>query len=348
MARRRWPRYVPVAERRAKAARETGKLGKKGLKVEPVEIQGRTIATTFWGKAWCGHLEQFSDYANRLPRGRSYVRNGSVCHLAISKGTVQAIVSGSKLYHVEISISSLPAASWASVRQRCAGQIGSMLELLQGRLSTSVMEVVTHRDEGLFPQPDEIDLSCDCPDWAVMCKHVAATLYGIGARLDQQPELLFLLRDVDHQELISAGLDMGAAAAGKGKRRRLAGQGLADVFGIDIAGPAEADGGEQVPGRITNQPEAVNASNQEAFKPSSAAISGLRNRLQMSRSQFAGLVGVSAQTIANWENAEGPLNPRRSPLESLRRAAGLSKAAAWEILRESPAAPGNNRQRPRR
>src|SRR5512139_1136584 len=95
-----WRPYVSVAERRRKAQRKIETMRKKGKAIEPVQIQGRTIAKTFWGKAWCDHLESFSDYANRLPRGRSYVRNGSVCHLDIQAGRIEAIVSGSELYHI--------------------------------------------------------------------------------------------------------------------------------------------------------------------------------------------------------------------------------------------------------
>jgi uncharacterized Zn finger protein len=239
----RWRPYVPVARRRANAIREMQKLRKEGMSIEPVEIEGRKIANTFWGQAWCKHLEQFSDYANRLPRGRTYVRHGAVCHLAISTGKIQAIVSGSELYNIDIGITPLSSPKWKSLRGRCAGQIGSILELLQGRFSKSVMEIVMDRSEGLFPVPKEIQLSCDCPDWAVMCKHVAAVLYAIGARLDQKPELLFVLRNVDHEELISAELDVQATTAGKGKRRRLAGEDLSDVFGVEIEDiPRKRDG----------------------------------------------------------------------------------------------------------
>lgn len=230
-----WRPYVPVAQRRAIAQREMQRLRKKGLTIQPIEIEGRKITRTFWGSAWCDHLEQFSDYDNRLPRGRTYVRNGSVCHLAISKGIVDAIVSGSELYNVKIAIKTLPKKTWNSVRDRCAGQIGSMLDLLRGHLSEGVMKVVTDRDHGLFPLPRDIELSCSCPDWAVMCKHVAAVLYGVGARLDGAPELLFLLRNVDHEELIDTELDLQAVTTGAGKRRRLGGgQDLTDVFGVEI------------------------------------------------------------------------------------------------------------------
>ena len=213
-----WGRYVPVAERRAKARREMDKLRKKGKNIQPVTIDGRTIARSFWGKGWCDHLESFSDYANRLPRGRTYVRNGSVCHLDIRPGRIEAIVSGSELYHIDIRIKELQAATWTSIKNTCSGHIGSMLELLQGKLSDQVMAIVTDRHHGLFPQPGEIALDCSCPDWAGMCKHVAAVLYGVGSRLDSQPELLFLLRDVDAQELIAAEMALPDAAAGVPRR----------------------------------------------------------------------------------------------------------------------------------
>ena len=184
-----WPLgpYVPVAQRRRQAARKMDALRKKGVDVQPVTIDGRKIARSFWGAAWCDHLESFSDYENRLPRGRMYVRNGSVCHLAVSKGKVEAIVSGSDLYTIKVSIKTLPGGKWTSIRKRCGGQIGSLLELLQGKLSDHVMQVVTDRKEGLFPLPGEMSFACSCPDWAVMCKHVAAALYGVGSRWMTNP-----------------------------------------------------------------------------------------------------------------------------------------------------------------
>jgi uncharacterized Zn finger protein/DNA-binding transcriptional regulator YiaG len=228
-----WGRYVPVAERRAKARREMDKLRKKGKDIQPVTIDGRTIARSFWGKGWCDHLESFSDYANRLPRGRTYVRNGSVCHLDIRPGRIEAIVSGSELYNIDIRIKELQAATWTSIKDKCTGRIGSMLELLQGKLSDQVMAIVTDRHHGLFPQPGEITLDCSCPDWADMCKHVAAVLYGVGSRLDSQPDLLFLLRDVDAQELIAAEMALPDAAAGV-TGDALADEQLGAIFGIDL------------------------------------------------------------------------------------------------------------------
>jgi uncharacterized Zn finger protein len=234
--------YVPVAQRRAKAAREVQKRRKKGQTVSPVVIEGRAIAHTFWGKAWCDNLESYSDFENRLPRGRSYVRNGSVVDLQVNPGKVTALVSGSELYEVRVDVKPLPEKEWRDVKARCAGQIGSVVELLQGKLSKNVIEIVTSREGGLFPKPREIEMSCTCPDWAGMCKHVAAVLYGVGARLDHQPELFFRLRKVDHLELIEEAV----SSAGAGKKaapgkKTLAEADVASVFGIELAGPEGAD-----------------------------------------------------------------------------------------------------------
>lgn len=254
-----WRPYVPVAERRRKAARQMEKFQKAGRAVSAVVIEGRTIARTFWGKAWCENLERYSDYANRLPRGRTYVRNGSVVDLQISPGAIHAYVSGSELYKVELKVAPLKPARWKSICKDCAGSIDSLVELLQGRLSKGVMERICRREQGLFPSPAEIQLSCTCPDWASMCKHVAAALYGIGARFDHQPELLFRLRQVDETELLaSAGkstpLDKSGPAAGK----LLAAEDLAGMFGLDMASEATTESEPTHP-KSTKSPKAKKA-----------------------------------------------------------------------------------------
>ncbi|MBI3265273.1 MAG: SWIM zinc finger family protein, partial [Acidobacteria bacterium] len=180
-----WNPYVRVAARRQQAVHRLAKLKKKGRDVSPVLIEGRKIATTFWGKAWCDNLERYSDYANRLPRGRTYVRNGSVIDLQMSPGRVTALVSGSEIYDVRVSVTVVPRARWRAICRDCTGGIDSLVELLQGRLSTSVMARICEPKTGLFPAPKDISFQCSCPDWASMCKHVAAVLYGIGARLDE-------------------------------------------------------------------------------------------------------------------------------------------------------------------
>ncbi|MBA2728610.1 MAG: SWIM zinc finger family protein [Parachlamydiaceae bacterium] len=205
-----WAPYVPVAERKAKAVLHAKSLQKKGQKLNPIEIEGRTIAKTFWGKAWCDNLESYSDYSNRLPRGRTYVRNGSVIDLQVSKGQIDAQVMGSSLYKINIAITAMPQSKWSSLVKVCSGKIDSLIELLQGKFSKSVMEIITQREGGLFPKPQEIKMRCSCPDSAGMCKHIAAVLYGVGASLDLKPEWLFALRYVDHGDLISS-VDAGSA-----------------------------------------------------------------------------------------------------------------------------------------
>jgi uncharacterized Zn finger protein len=232
-----WKPYVSVAERRKKAAREVTKLHKKGKTGAPVVVQGRTLATTFWGKAWCSNLESYSDYANRLPRGRTYVRNGSVVDLPVSGGEIRALVIGSQLYKVTVKVSPLQKARWSAICKDCSGSIDSLVELLQGRLSKAVMERVCQQKTGLFPAPAEIELSCSCPDWASMCKHVAAVLYGIGARLDEQPGLVFKLRAVDESELIaSAAKGRTLATKTPASAKVLDGNDLSALFGLEMAG----------------------------------------------------------------------------------------------------------------
>jgi uncharacterized Zn finger protein len=228
--------YVPVAVRRAQAAHEATKLLKKGQQMAPVAIDGRAIAKTFWGKAWCDNLERYSDYANRLPRGRTYVRNGSVLDLQVTPGVVRAMVAGSELYHIQVQVAAVPESRWTAVCADCAGAIDSVIELLQGRFSQSVMTRICHERTGLFPAPADIAFSCSCPDWASMCKHVAAVLYGIGARLDEKPELLFALRKVDQQDLIRrAGEGPTSTQKIPHAERILDEPDLSELFGIEIA-----------------------------------------------------------------------------------------------------------------
>ncbi len=230
----RFPQYVSVGERKAKAAATAAKLAKKGgAALSPIVLEGRAIAKTFWGKAWCDNIESYQDYANRLPRGRSYVRSGSVIDLQITKGKVTALVCGSSPtpYQITISITPLKRPRWEALKQRCLGKIDSLVSLIQGKLSKETLELLCDRKDGIFPAPSEIKMSCSCPDWADLCKHLAAVLYGIGARLDTDPALFFVLRGVDQNELISAD---AVDALTEGVASEIDESQLADVFGVDF------------------------------------------------------------------------------------------------------------------
>ena len=263
-----WKPYVRVAARRVQAARAAAKLAKKGRPTSPVVIDGRKIAKTFWGKAWCDNLERYSDYANRLPRGRTYVRNGSVVDLQIVPGTVTALLSGSALYRTEVKVAAVANARWTAVCMDCAGAIDSLVELLQGRFSKGVMERICQEKTGLFPSPTEITFTCSCPDWASMCKHVAAVLYGIGARLDEKPDLLFALRQVDHQDLITRA-GQGPSRTGKGPKtgKILDAGDLSEVFGIEMAQAAK-------PRATRATPAAVKAKETPAARPVKSVKAG--------------------------------------------------------------------------
>ncbi len=271
-----WPPYVPVAERRRRAANKVARMKKSGHDISPIEIVGRKIATTFWGDAWCKNLEAYSDYSNRLPRGRTYVRNGSVLDLKMEAGRVRALVSGTDIYKVDIKIKPLAKKKWIEIKGQCAGRIDSLLELLQGSISRGVMEIVTRKGEGLFPSPGEITLSCSCPDWATMCKHVAATLYGAGARLDHEPGLLFTLRGVDPAEMVEAAIDQPITTGKTRKARVLDTDELSSVFGVDIdmdgeTTPDEVSTPTKPPGKIKRTAKTRKPSAPKATKKKTAA-----------------------------------------------------------------------------
>jgi len=242
-----YPRYVSVAEKRARARRKLEQLRKKHPDMRPVVIEGSALVRTWWGKAWNRNLEKYADYANRVGRGRSYVRHGAVLDLQISPGQVRALVQGSRRspYTVTMKVKPVSKAIWKQIKAACAGQLASLHELLEGRFPKGLMELFTSKGSGLFPAPKEIDFDCSCPDWATMCKHVAATLYGIGTRLDEDPGLFFVLRKVKIEDLITQAVrDRSARLLGQAKRkssRVIDDADLGDVFGIDLDVAANED-----------------------------------------------------------------------------------------------------------
>jgi uncharacterized Zn finger protein len=237
MSYERYPRYVSVGEKRAKAEKTLKRLKKDG-QIHPIVVKGNAIAKTWWGKAWNDNLERYADYANRIGRGRSYVRHGAVLDLRIEPGKVTGLVQGSRSapYKVSIEIHALAERTWKEITTACAGSLDSLQDLLAGKFPRALSDVFIARDKGLFPSPKEIKFSCSCPDWARMCKHVAAMLYGIGARLDEDPALFFKLRKVNVDDLISLAVKETAGAllkkAQKKTGRVIAEADLGDVFGI--------------------------------------------------------------------------------------------------------------------
>ncbi len=314
MARRRWnqyPPYVPVSQRRNKNRKVVKSLIKDGHTPRPAVVtgKGREIAKSFWGHAWCTHLSTFSDYSNRLPRGRSYLRHGAVVDLRIEPGQVTGLVSGTELYSVHIDIKTLDDAPWQKIRQACSGQVGSLLELLQGNLSDEVMTIVVDRDTGLLPKPAEISFDCSCPDWAVMCKHVAAVLFGVGVRLDEEPELLFLLRGVDPDELITGNLDLSARKSADGDSE-LSAADLGSIFGIELDElPVDPATGEEM-----SPPEQGPAPTPETrpsrFESTGPIVASLRMDFGYSREEFADIMDVSVASIVRWESVAGRVGMR--------------------------------------
>ena len=294
-----WAPYVPVAERRRKAAAEMAKLAKKGQAISPVVVQGRTIATTAWGKAWCANMESYSDYSNRLPRGRAYVRNGSVVDLQITPGTVAARVSGSSIYRTTITVKPVPKAKWQQICADCAGGIDSLVELLQGRFSKGVMDRLCRQGDGLFPVPKDIRFDCSCPDGAYMCKHVAAVLYGIGARFDSKPELLFTLRQVDPAELLSKA-GSGVVTAPAAGERTLAGDDVGALFGLEMDVSTAAATAAPIPPQAAAKPVRAarpTAKPTRARDPASRLLAALRQAGSLDNAAARAATGLDAEAV---------------------------------------------------
>lgn len=237
----RYPKYVSVAEKRAKAEKKLKQLKKKNPDITPVSISGRTLAKSWWGKAWNENLEGYADYAYRLERGRSYARHGAVLDLKVTAGKVTALVLGSEPqpYTVTVTIAPMLKSKWKALKNAAVGTMDSVQSLMAGRLPETMADLLTAKGKGLFPAPNEISLQCSCPDSATLCKHVAASLYGVGARLDEDPSLLFLLRRVNVQDLITETVSeakdaLRRKAIKKSDRVLEEAGGLSELFGIDL------------------------------------------------------------------------------------------------------------------
>lgn len=240
MSYRGYPKYVSVDEKTAKAEKKLQQLKKKMPGIAPVILEGTALARTWWGKSWNKNLERYADYSNRIGRGKSYVRHGAVLDLKIEGGRVTALVQGTraKPYEVVIRIQPVKKANWDLIRKRCQGELRSLPDLLAGKFPKTLGDIFLAEGKGLFPTPKEISFDCSCPDWALMCKHVAATLYGIGARLDEDPLLFFTMRQADTEELVAQAVKDKTrellARAGTKSSRVIADADLSGLFGIDL------------------------------------------------------------------------------------------------------------------
>jgi uncharacterized Zn finger protein len=293
----RWRTYVPAADRRLRTQRLAREAARRGVVYEPVVVadRGRDIAKTVWGRAWCSNLARYHDYVNRLPRGRTYVRNGSVIDLKLGACTIDALVQGSDLYRVQVRVAKIANARWRALTRACTAEIATMVELLEGRISASVMAVMTEQGAGLFPEPREIEMTCSCPDWATMCKHVAAVMYGVGIRLDRAPHLLFELRGVDPKELV-ASPSVAALAVSTGADA-LAGD-LEDIFGIELV----TDEPKRPPAAVKAAPANAPAKPKTPAKPKAPAkpkVVTSKRPAVMTRSELLAR-GVPSSTIAGW------------------------------------------------
>jgi uncharacterized Zn finger protein len=207
-------------------------LKKADPELSPIVVSNRRqIATSFWGRAWCRQIEAYRDLEYRLERGRSYVRAGAVVDLKIEGQRVKAQVVGNELYQVTILFKALDPELWTEFIAKSAGHIDSVLALLSGKIPDAISQLMADPEAGIFPSPEEIKYSCTCLDEADLCKHTAATLYGIGVRFDQQPELFFGLRGVDPEDLLRHHTALLASSAPSGDESSLS---AADLFDIEL------------------------------------------------------------------------------------------------------------------
>ncbi len=230
--------YSPISFEELQQKSKTTKSTNKKQALEPIEVIGnsRQICTKWWGQAWCKNLEKYADYENRIARGKRYVRAGAVIDLKIKKGVVDAKVQGTrrKPYDICIHIAPLLKEAVDNIVSKCS-KLKNVEELIKGNIPLQMQELFTGRD-GLFPTPKEIAFDCSCPDWASMCKHVAAVLYGVGIRLDENPLLFFELRGIEYEQFVGAAIEIRIeemiANENKPSNRIITEKSIMNIFGI--------------------------------------------------------------------------------------------------------------------
>ena len=202
-------RQPTMAELGQKARASAAQLERKGRMLTPALVEGRTIARTWWGKAWVSNIERYADFSNRVGRGKRYVRAGCVIDLQVSKSRIEAVVQGSrkKPYEVSVYIEPMGDEAFAALLERCSTRADSLESLVAGDFPQEMKNQLTAGRDGIFPAPALVRFDCSCPDSALMCKHIAAAIMGVAPLLDANPLLLFELRGINTQDLVKRSVE---------------------------------------------------------------------------------------------------------------------------------------------
>ena len=201
------------------------------------------IGEQWWSRRFIAFLES-SGMSGRLQRGRSYARRGQVLEFALAAGKVTARVQGSRPspYSVSIAVRPLTVAQWREVEARLASQALFRARLLAGEMPAEIEQVFADCGSPLFPEPSrDLTMSCNCPDWSVPCKHLAAVCYVLAESFDDDPFEMLALRGKKRDDLLAALRGRGPAvspAAGAPSRTVRATPALAvlaDVTGAPLA-----------------------------------------------------------------------------------------------------------------
>lgn len=317
-----WPRFISASERRAMAEERLEALRSQGTVIQPVRIQGQNGFQSVWGRAWYRHISSLRDIGKRLPHGQIYARNGSIRHLEVLSGKVQALVMGTKIYDLVLRVLPVRGSVWQDIKNVSSGRVDSVEDILQGQLPAEVMDQMLDPDKGLFPVPKELSWSCTCQEKGPVCKHVAAVLYGVGARFDQNPDDLFRWRGVRPQDLILSRLNIQKAQS-EYKEHILSQEQAGDIFGL------EWDNAVVVPeppvqSPETGEPKVGRSESKQEQKiplnpPTGESVLSLRERAGLSVQEFAQRIGVSLASVYRWEKTSGELYLRSRPLKALRQ-----------------------------
>jgi uncharacterized Zn finger protein len=163
------------------------------------------IGSSWWSRRFIDVLEGL-DLGTRLANGRAYARSGQVLNLEVAAGSVTATVQGSRPrpYEVSVALKQIWPTQWERIERALADQVIFSAKLLAGELPPDLERVFAELKQPLFPgSAGELTMECNCPDWSVPCKHVAATLYLLAEAFDQDPFLILTWRGRNKAELLT-------------------------------------------------------------------------------------------------------------------------------------------------